>query len=128
MDAAEELQASRMKRRPALVIGLLLALGTPASPLCAAKTCSRKVCKPAISTNCAELRGPAKRGCRKKILVTCRARRCSCTGGAPPCEGSTISSVGGQCGGFILHPPICAPPLVCTLNPIPDTGGVCEMP
>src|SRR2546429_4203814 len=110
------------------VLALLFPVGTLAAPTCAAKPCSRESCKPAITTNCALPRGRARRTCRRRILLACRAGRCSCTGGAPPCEGSAISGVGGHCGGFISHPPICAPPLVCKPNPIPDTGGVCERP
>src|SRR5438552_9233058 len=81
------------RRGTCAVLGLLLAVGTTASPTCAARPCSRRSCKPAIRTNCAGLRGPAKGSCRRRILVTCRAGRCSCTEGAPPCEGSPISGM-----------------------------------
>jgi len=110
------------------VVALLVVASAAPSVSEAVGPCSRRSCKPAITTNCAGLARHTRRICARRIRATCRAARCSCTGGLPACEGTTIAGVGGHCGGFIMHAPICAAPLVCRLNPTPDTGGICENP
>jgi hypothetical protein len=97
---------------------------------------------------CKGLQGSARRRCRllarqemkackSGVLDACKAGKNCTNTNCPP--GSTcqtvpgavtcrcVSGLGGPCAGFVVNPPVCASPLICKLNPIPDTGGVCIM-
>jgi hypothetical protein len=93
-------------------LGLLLAVGIIASPVGAAKPCSRK-CRPAITIQCAGLTGKAKGECRKRVRAGCHAD--VCTAVAPERAHTTM---------LPTTPATC--PSVC-VNPSVGNAGTCAV-
>ena len=60
-----------------------VAIAVAASAAYAARPCSVGSCRDAARTRCADLRGRAKRKCKRAVPRDCRAGSCACTDGAP---------------------------------------------
>src|SRR5437870_1490534 len=72
--------------------GLALGVGVLASVANAAPPCGRKACSDEVAASGSS--GQARRACFEKVIADCRASRCSCTGGSPPCSCVFCSGAG----------------------------------
>jgi hypothetical protein len=89
-----------MATRKALVAFAVLALGAgvTASIATALSPCSHRACSDEVASS--GLSGQARGACVKPVIADCRAGRCSCTGGSPPCScvcGDTLCGPSEDC-------------------------------
>ena len=80
------------------VLALGAAIVAPAAT--ASSPCGHRACSEEIAAS--GLSGQARAACVKQVIADCRAGRCSCTGGSPPCScvqccGSPIGAFVGEC-------------------------------
>jgi len=108
--------------------GLALGVGVLASVTNAAPPCGRKACRDEVAASGRS--GRARRACLKKVIADCRANRCSCTDGSPPCSCACGDGLCGPSEDCSTCSQDCGPcaTTTTTTSPMPSCTGAGDCP
>ncbi len=98
---------------------LVLGAGITASVATALSPCSYRACNDEVAAS--GLSGQARGACVKQVIADCRAGRCSCTGGSPPCSCVCGDELCGPSEDCSTCPQDCGPCPTTTITTTPTT-------